>query len=227
MSPLRAAQIGIASQEATDALDLTVREAVAHFAAYYPNPRRIPETLELVGLAECAPQRVRLLSGGQRRRLDVAIGIVGRPRRVVVIAAGRVVADGSPATLGGADRDLATVAWLEGGERREIRTSTPGAAVAELAARLGADVPGLTVTRPTLEDIYLRLSRRDCPVWSCCWRRPTRCWTAIPPPPASTCAWPPTGSPTWCSWTCACRAGTGCRPRPEYSPWHRAPASSC
>src|SRR5690606_821810 len=74
------ASLGIVLQDATDAGQLTVREVVSHFARYYPSPRPTAEVLGLVGLTEQARKRVRLLSGGQRRRLDVAVGILGRPR---------------------------------------------------------------------------------------------------------------------------------------------------
>jgi ABC-2 type transport system ATP-binding protein len=72
--------IGIVLQEASDAGELTVAETVRHFAKYYPNARQPDEVITMVGLTEQAKRKVRLLSGGQRRRLDVAIGVVGRPR---------------------------------------------------------------------------------------------------------------------------------------------------
>ena len=72
--------IGIVLQDAADAGELTVAETVAHFARYYPNARTPAATIAMVGLTEQARRRVRLLSGGQRRRLDVAVGVVGRPR---------------------------------------------------------------------------------------------------------------------------------------------------
>jgi ABC-2 type transport system ATP-binding protein len=199
------AQLGIVLQDATDSGELRVGEVVAHYARCYPNPRRPGEVLELVGLAEHTRRKVRLLSGGQRRRLDVAVGIVGRPRllfldepttgfdpqarrqfwhlirtlatdgttilltthymeeaealadRVAVVAGGRIVDEGTPATLGGRTRALSTVSWLDSGERRQVSTQEPATVVAELMARYGGDVPGLTVSRPTLEDIYLNL----------------------------------------------------------------------
>ncbi|MEV0720131.1 ABC transporter ATP-binding protein [Asanoa sp. NPDC050611] len=189
--------IGIVLQETADAGELTVAEIVRHVARYFPRPRPLDETLELVGLAEKRDSRVRRLSGGQRRRLDVALGIVGRPRLlfldepttgfdpqarrqfwsvvrglgdttvlltthyldeaealadvVTVIAGGRVVAEGAPAALGA--RDEATVSWRDGRER----TTDPAAVVARLTASYGGPVPGLSVTRPSLEDVYLEL----------------------------------------------------------------------
>jgi ABC-2 type transport system ATP-binding protein len=77
--------------------------------------------------------------------------------RVAVIAGGRLVADDTPATLGGRARALTTVSWLDDGHPREASTDEPAAVVAELVGRYGGNVPGLTVTRPTLEDIYLDL----------------------------------------------------------------------
>src|SRR5690606_32913411 len=75
--------------------------------------------------------------------------------RVAVIASGRVVALGTPESLRG--QAQTTVSWLEGGERRRVAADEPGTVVAELAERFGGAVPGLTVTRPSLEDIYLEL----------------------------------------------------------------------
>ncbi|MFE7560002.1 ABC transporter ATP-binding protein [Kitasatospora sp. NPDC057500] len=198
--------IGLVLQNASDMADMTVAETVRHFAGYYPDPRPVDEVIELVGLTEKAGRKVRTLSGGQRRRVDVAIGVVGRPRllfldepttgfdpearrrfwalirrlsaedgttilltthyldeaealadRVGVIAAGRVLAVDTPADLGGRASAGAAVGWVEDGEPRLLRTDRPTEAVRELADRLGGEVPGLTVTRPSLEDVYLDL----------------------------------------------------------------------
>ncbi len=73
------ARIGIVLQDATDQGLLTVGEVVRHFAAYYPSPRDPEEVIAAVGLVEKRSTRVVGLSGGQRRRLDVALGLVGRP----------------------------------------------------------------------------------------------------------------------------------------------------
>ncbi len=73
------ARLGIVLQADRDLGDLTVREAVRHFAAYFPSPRDAEEVIEAVGLGSKATSRNDRLSGGQRRRLDVALGIIGRP----------------------------------------------------------------------------------------------------------------------------------------------------
>lgn len=205
--PTRAwrSRIGIVLQTANDAAELTVREIVRHFAGYYPNPRDPDEVIEKVGLSEKANKRIRQLSGGQRRRVDVALGVVGNPEllfldepttgfdpearrqfwelieglahdgttivltthyldeaealanRVAVIARGRIVAEGDPATLNGRSTAKASVSWSDEGERRTIETDTPTRTVLELTHRFDGEVPGLTVSRPTLEDIYLNL----------------------------------------------------------------------
>jgi len=73
------AEIGIVLQSGAGDSQLTCAELLTAQAAYYPDPRDPAEVLELVGLTEKAGARGRSLSGGQRRRLDVALGIVGRP----------------------------------------------------------------------------------------------------------------------------------------------------
>src|SRR5580704_18431464 len=203
------ARIGIVFQLATDrGFELTVREMVHQFAGYYPRPRDPDEVIELVGLTEKAGARARSLSGGQQRRLDVALSVVGRPElifldepttgfdpearsrfwelirrlaaggttilltthyldeaemladRVAVLAAGRVLAVGPPATLGGRALADACVSWDAPDGRKTIRTQSPTRVVAELAlaaGTAGGEVPGLSVTRPSLEDIYLEL----------------------------------------------------------------------
>ncbi|GLX00060.1 ABC transporter ATP-binding protein [Microtetraspora sp. NBRC 16547] len=194
-------RIGIVLQTANDAAELSVRETVRHFAGYYPNPRDPDEAIAAVGLTESANKRVRQLSGGQRRRVDVALGVLGNPElifldepttgfdpearrqfwelieglahtgstivltthyldeaealanRVAVIAGGQIVAEGEPATLGGRATAKAHVIWDEG----SVETDTPTKTVLELSRRYDGEVPGLAVTRPTLEDIYLKL----------------------------------------------------------------------
>jgi len=202
-------RIGIVLQNTADQGELTPAEVVHHFAGYYPDPRDPDEVLHVVGLWDKRRTLARKLSGGQRRRLDVALGIVGRPEllfldepttgfdpqarrdfweliralaaegttivltthyldeaealadRLAVIANGRIVAEGTPATLGGRDSYRATVRWQEAGIACEEHTFTPTALVAELAARCGGEVPGLVVARPSLEDVYLELIAAD------------------------------------------------------------------
>ena len=75
-------RIGIVLQSTNDAGDLTVLESVSHFAKYYDNPKDTREVIELVGLTDKADALGRTLSGGQRRRLDVALGIIGNPELI-------------------------------------------------------------------------------------------------------------------------------------------------
>jgi ABC-2 type transport system ATP-binding protein len=198
-------EVGIVLQDAADAGELTVAETVGHFARYYPDARHPHDVIAMVGLTEHARRRVRRLSGGQRRRLDVAVGVVGRPRllfldepttgldpqarlkfwdlirsltadgttivltthyleeaealadRVAIIAAGRVVAEGMPATIGGRDRQVATVSWFDGTTTQQVKTDDPARVVGELSSNLGGAVPALTVSRPSLDDVYFDL----------------------------------------------------------------------
>ena len=198
-------RLGIVPQNCADLLELTVGECVTHFASLYPAPRGPEAVLELVGLVEKAGSRVSTLSGGQRRRLDVALGIVGNPElvfldepttgfdpearrafwqlvgalkaegatilltthymeeadaladRAIVVNHGVVVADAPPRALGERADDLAVVKWIEAGAAVTRDTTTPTALIAELHARLGGELEGLEVRRPTLEDVYLRL----------------------------------------------------------------------
>jgi ABC-2 type transport system ATP-binding protein len=198
-------RIGIVLQTNNDLSELTVEEVVRLFTTFYTRPSDPLEVIERVGLGEKRRTRSRGLSGGQRRRLDVALGILGRPEllfldepttgfdpearrefweliedlsdsgttimltthyldeaerladRVAVIARGRIVALDSPAHLGGRDTANATVRWQENGEVRQLETPTPTKVVTELAARFDGEVPSLMVSRPSLEDTYLRL----------------------------------------------------------------------
>jgi ABC-2 type transport system ATP-binding protein len=220
-------RIGIVLQETGHNVQLTVRETVRQFAGYYRRPRPVDEVIELVGLQEAADRRVRALSGGQRRRLDVGLALVGDPElvfldepttgfdpaarrqawevigglrdlgktilltthymdeaqaladRVAIIAAGRIVAEGTPAELAAAqhvtgirftlpaDATPAELPRVSGGvairgRNVEISTDDPThdlLALTGWAAGRGAGrLDGLTVTRPSLEDIYLTLT---------------------------------------------------------------------
>jgi ABC-2 type transport system ATP-binding protein len=73
------ARIGVVPQGAGAYDDLTVREVVTHFAAMYPHPLGVDQMIEMVGLTGKAGARATSLSGGQQRRLDVAVGVVGDP----------------------------------------------------------------------------------------------------------------------------------------------------
>ncbi|WP_164702628.1 ABC transporter ATP-binding protein [Modestobacter sp. KNN46-3] len=200
------ARIGVVSQGEGAGQALSVRETLDHFARYTSTPQPTDELLAAVGLEEQADTRVGRLSGGQRRRLAVALGVQGRPElvfldepttgmdpvarrqfwqlvrdlraggttvlltthyldeaaeladRVGVIAGGRLVEVAPPAELGAALRREATVRWRDDGGWRAVPTETPAAVLRDLlAAHPHAEVPGLTVTRPDLEDVYLQL----------------------------------------------------------------------
>jgi ABC-2 type transport system ATP-binding protein len=73
------ARLGIVLQNTGESGNVTVREQLTHFAGYYPNPRSVDEVIVAVGLEEKEKTLIRRLSGGQRRRVDVALGIIGRP----------------------------------------------------------------------------------------------------------------------------------------------------
>ncbi len=199
------ARVGIVLQSTGEFEALTVSEVVSHFAKYYPAPRKPAEVIEAVGLSGKASARAGTLSGGQRRRLDVALGVIGAPEllfldepttgfdpqarqefwelirllasegttilltthylaeaealanRVGVIDGGRMVEVGTPATLGGRDTAATVVSWDGPNGRELVRTDSPTALVTKLSAQFGGEVPGLTVARPSLEDIYLSM----------------------------------------------------------------------
>ena len=75
-------RIGIVLQSTSDAADLSVLETISHFANYYEKPRDVNQVISEVGLEEKINAKVRELSGGQRRRLDVALGIIGSPELI-------------------------------------------------------------------------------------------------------------------------------------------------
>jgi ABC-2 type transport system ATP-binding protein len=221
-SPLRE-RIGIVLQECGFEELLTVGEVLTRQAGYYPAPRPVEEVIDLVGLGDKTEARVRTLSGGQRRRLDLALALVGGPDlvfldepttgfdpaarrnawdlvkrlgglgktvfltthymdeaqyladRVAVIAAGRLVAEGPPASIGGRDTGIARIDFLlppgmavstlpvsatvEGGHVAVESTDLTRTlhALTGWALEHGLELQGLTVSRPTLEDVYLKL----------------------------------------------------------------------
>ena len=198
-------QIGIVLQSTSDAAELTVSETVHHFSHYYTSPKDPDSVIDLVGLTDKRSARIRTLSGGQRRRLDVALGIIGSPEilfldepttgfdpearrafwelirtlkaegttilltthyldeaealadRVAVISAGKIIEIATPATLGGRHLAKATISWHENGVTQKKISENPTHDVIEIAARFNGNIPELTVTRPSLEDIYLTM----------------------------------------------------------------------
>jgi ABC-2 type transport system ATP-binding protein len=224
-SQLLRERMGVVLQELAVEPFLSVRQVLSRNAGYYPKPRPVEEVLQLVGLGAKADSRVKNLSGGQQRRLDLGLGIIGNPdlvfldepttgfdpsarrgawdlireltgggttvvltthymdeaealaHRVAIINAGRVVAEGTPQSLGGRDvgeariqfrlpagwriSDLPVATTGVSGDYIEIRSAQPVEVLATLttwALREGVDLIGLRVERLTLEDVYLRLT---------------------------------------------------------------------
>jgi len=215
-------RVGVVLQESQPEPGLTVRECMELYAGYYRTPRDVTETIALVGLQEKADALGERLSGGQRRRLDVALALVGDPElifldepttgfdpsarrnawgvvdglrdlgktvfltthymdeaehladRIAIIAAGRIVAEGTPATLGGRAQMPARIRFslpdgveLPNGLGRSddglvlIETEEPLRELrllAEWALARELDLPDLDVRRPSLEDVYLELT---------------------------------------------------------------------
>ena len=198
-------RIGIVLQSTSDSGDLTVIETIEHFSGYYSNPRKVDEVIHAVGLDEKAGSLIRKLSGGQRRRLDVALGIIGNPEllfldepttgfdpearrafwalieqlrgtgttilltthyldeaealadRVGVISNGQILEIATPTELGGRSTAQALVTWRDGSAVKSENTNNPTALVARLTSQFNGEIPELTVTRPSLEDIYLKM----------------------------------------------------------------------
>lgn len=198
-------RIGIVLQSTSDSGDLTVIETIDHFCGYYSNPRKVDEVIHAVGLDDKADSLIRKLSGGQRRRLDVALGIVGNPEllfldepttgfdpearrafwtlienlrgsgttilltthyldeaealadRVAVINNGQIIEISTPSELGGRSTAQALVTWRDGSEINSEKTNNPTLLVNKLSSQFSGEIPELTVTRPSLEDIYLKM----------------------------------------------------------------------
>jgi ABC-2 type transport system ATP-binding protein len=217
-------QIGIVLQSTGVDQYLTVAETIGMYSGYFPHPRPVDEVIQLVGLAHKRDTRVVKLSGGQQRRLDVAIALAGDPEvlfldepttgfdpsarheawdvvkslaalgktvlltthymdeaqhladRVAVISEGRIVAEGTPATLAGRDSAHATVSFTlpdgvapppDLGARRLADGSlefTPEDLTRALHQLTGwalehsRSLESLRVLRPSLEDVYLQLT---------------------------------------------------------------------
>ncbi|MEI9926852.1 MAG: ABC transporter ATP-binding protein [Sphingomonas sp.] len=221
------ARIGIVAQETAADPFLTVAELVRMIAGVYPHPRPVDEVIELVGLKDKRKVRAGRLSGGQQRRLDVALALVGDPDllfldepttgfdpdarleawamvrglrdlgktvlltthymeeaqqladRVAVIARGRIIAEGTPDTLGGRASAASRIRFLKPaaelpaaiaalasaeGERIVLHADDPVPLLNSLtgwAIAQGMTLAGLEVTRPSLEETYLDLIARD------------------------------------------------------------------
>ncbi len=217
-------RIGIVLQESEPVPELTALEAVTMQASYYSDARNPVEVLDIVGLSDSAGHRTRKLSGGQKRRLDLAMALVGNPDlvfldepttgfdpsarreswemiealrrlgstvlltthymdeaehladRIVVIAAGRIVAKGTADELADQVGARTTITWRPGDDpmppdQLGARPHDGGLAIIEtddvvavLATLTGwaqesrIDLPELNVARPTLEDVYLSLT---------------------------------------------------------------------
>ena len=222
-------RLGVVLQELAVEPFLTVRQVLSRNAGFYPDPRPVDEVIDVVGLTEKADAWVKTLSGGQLRRLDLGLGIIGNPEllfldepttgfdpsarqdawalvrtltgagttviltthymeeadaladRVAVLVEGRIVAQGSTASLADRDRAEARIRFqlprgtatadlpfveapgttVRSDGRVEMRTAEDVRVLAELtrwALATEVSLTGLTVERATLEDTYLRLT---------------------------------------------------------------------
>ena len=204
-------RIGIVLQSSAVYPALTVAETLALFAGYFPQPRDPREVVELVGLEEKRGARVRTLSGGQLRRLDLGLALVGDPEivfldepttgfdpaarirawetirglrelgktvlltthymeeaqrladRLAILREGRIVATGSPVELLATDGAV-EIRYRRDGEAVVVRTDDPTSVLHELTGQAlseGFELEALEVRRPTLEDVYLELTREE------------------------------------------------------------------
>jgi ABC-2 type transport system ATP-binding protein len=201
-------QIGVVLQNSGDHGKWKVRELLRHIAEFYVpyvEPWPIDELLDLVGLSAQASQKVQTLSGGQRRRLDVALGVVGRPSllfldepttgfdprarrdfhdlvhrlsdlegvtilltthdlaeaeklasRIMILAGGQIVANGTPLELTRAVSNTAEVRWLQGSER-QVHVTEDATEFARDLLTQNSDIADLEIQRATLEEAYLSI----------------------------------------------------------------------
>jgi ABC-2 type transport system ATP-binding protein len=224
-------RIGIVLQETAIEDQLTVAEAIDTYGSMYPNRRPTGELIELVGLEEKKDARIRTLSGGQKRRLELALGIVGDPEvifldepttgfdpsarrhawsivenltslgktvlltthymdeaqfladRVAIIAKGKIVAEGPPDTLGGRATAGTIITFNSNGQSMDglpatdvsvaenggvvVHTTDPTRDLYRItgwAIDNEVDLTGLSVSQPSLEDIYLELTGEEADV---------------------------------------------------------------
>jgi ABC-2 type transport system ATP-binding protein len=220
-------RIGIVLQEGSVERELSVREALTIYGGMYPSRLPAAEVIAMVGLEDKADARIKTLSGGQQRRLELGLGLVGDPDlvfldepttgfdpsarrqawtvlenltslgktilltthymeearrladRIAIIDHGRIVAEGTPETLGGRDggavirfslpegsrvEDLPLLGGRVNGPMVEVEAVSPTKAIHELTAwalSKGVELDNLEVDRPSLEDVYLELTRED------------------------------------------------------------------
>jgi ABC-2 type transport system ATP-binding protein len=203
-------RIGIVLQSGRLEPYLTVVESLSLYAGYYRSPRPVEEVIEAIGLGGKANERAGRLSGGQQRRLDVGMALVGDPDllfldepttgfdpearrgawevivglrelgktvfltthymdeaqrladRVAIIAGGEVVARGTPEDLGDRESRPARITYRENGREVVLETTSPVETLNELTGKAlaeGRELEGLEVSRPSLEDVYLELTR--------------------------------------------------------------------
>lgn len=210
------ARVGIVLQSWRDHAHWRVSELLDYLGSYYQpftdqviRPWPTNELLEVVGLAHDRDTKISKLSGGRRRRLDVAVGLVGRPEllfldeptagfdpqarrdfhdllsglrdvdttilmtthdldeadnladRILVLADGQIIADGSPDALRRLEFGKAEVRWFDGAQRQIHASDDPVDYLRGLLADPGATVLELEVRRNSLEDVYLKLVNRN------------------------------------------------------------------
>jgi ABC-2 type transport system ATP-binding protein len=201
-------RIGVVLQQSQLWPNLTVAETHRMFAGYYEHPRDVDEVIALVGLTEKRDARVKTLSGGQKRRLDLGVALVGDPDlvfldepttgfdpaarraawdmirslrslgktilltthyldeaeqladRLAVLREGVIIQEGTPAELTGGSSET-EVRYRKDGREVVVRTTDPTKLLHQLTAEAlaeGRELDGLSVRRPTLEDVYLLLT---------------------------------------------------------------------
>jgi ABC-2 type transport system ATP-binding protein len=201
-------RIGVVLQQSQLWPNLTVAETHRMFAGYYEHPRNVDEVIALVGLTEKRDARVKTLSGGQKRRLDLGVALVGDPDlvfldepttgfdpaarraawemirslrslgktilltthyldeaeqladRLAVLREGVIIQEGTPMELTGGSSET-EVRYRKDGREVVVRTTDPTKLLHQLTAEAlaeGRELEGLSVRRPTLEDVYLSLT---------------------------------------------------------------------